>query len=59
MSAPPGSRNALSHNNLSRTSIHNSRAGTPISQQPTNFGPKPELNLAKIDKLLELDPGAI
>lgn len=63
MSAPPGPRNALSHNNnMPRSSTTNSRAGTPISRQPTppsHFGPKPELDFAKIDKLLELDPGAI
>jgi Domain of unknown function (DUF5102) len=62
MSAPPAPRNALSHNNISRSSKANSRAGTPISQQPTppsHFGPKPELDFAKIDKLLEVDPGPL
>lgn len=62
MSAPPGPRNALSHNNVPRSSINNSRAGTPISRRPSppsHFGPKPELDFAKIDKLLELDPGPI
>ncbi|KAF8238887.1 hypothetical protein L208DRAFT_1421129 [Tricholoma matsutake] len=62
MSAPPGPRNALSHNNVPRSSINNSRAGTPISRRPSppsHFGPKPELDFAKIDKLLELDPGML
>ena len=62
MSAPPGPRNAFPHNPLPRSSNNNSRAGTPIGRQPTppsHFGPKPELDFAKIDKLLELDPGGI
>jgi Domain of unknown function (DUF5102) len=60
MSAPPGPRNALPHKNMPRSSNTNSRAGTPISRQPTppsHFGLKPELDFAKIDKLLQLDPG--
>lgn len=59
MSAPPGPRNSFSQN-APPTSYHNSRAATPVSRQPTppsHFGPKPELDNAKIGKLLELDPG--
>jgi hypothetical protein len=61
MSAPPGPRNIFPHNKVPQSSNANSRAGTPISRQPTppsHFGPKPELDVAKIDKLLELDTGA-
>jgi hypothetical protein len=61
MSAPPGPRNVFPHNNVPQSSNANSRAGTPTGRQPTppsHFGPKPELDVAKIDKLLDLDTGA-
>jgi hypothetical protein len=59
MSAPPGPRNTFSQN-APPSSYNNSRAGTPVSRQPTppsHFGPKPELDNVKIEKLLELNPG--
>lgn len=64
MSAPPGPRNAFPSNSVPRSSTNNSRAGTPqpTSRQPTppsHFGPKPDLDFTKIDKLLELDPGSV
>ncbi|KAF9464351.1 hypothetical protein BDZ94DRAFT_1191017 [Collybia nuda] len=58
MSAPPGPRNSFNQN-APPTSYHNSRAATPVSRQPTppsHFGPKPELDNVKIEKLLALDP---
>ncbi|GLB34001.1 putative protein with domain of unknown function (DUF5102) [Lyophyllum shimeji] len=62
MSAPPGPRNPLHQNNIPGSSS-NSRAGTPqpIRQvtPPSHFGPKPELDHAKIQRLLELDPDTL
>lgn len=55
MSAPPGSRNP--HPNLPGQSNHNSRAGTPQPGQQgifAQFGPKPELDAGRINKLLQL-----
>ncbi|KAG6877241.1 hypothetical protein C0992_010467 [Termitomyces sp. T32_za158] len=60
MSAPPGTRNST-QNGVTSSNI-NSRAGTP---QPlagrlttsSRFGPEPQLEYSKIQKLLELDPG--
>lgn len=57
MSAPPGRRHAHAHDTGTN---HNSRSGTPqpggvnISAQ---YGEKPDLDLSKINKLLQLDPG--
>ncbi|KAF8076600.1 hypothetical protein FPV67DRAFT_1472028 [Lyophyllum atratum] len=62
MSAPPGPRNPLHQNNVPASSS-NSRAGTPQpSRQPTppsHFGPKPELDHAKIQRLLEIHPDTL
>ncbi|KAG5648887.1 hypothetical protein DXG03_000236 [Asterophora parasitica] len=62
MSAPPGPRNAL-HQHNAPASSSNSRAGTPQpARQPTpssHFGPKPELDHAKIQSLLELNPDTL
>jgi len=63
MSAPPSARNNSQQNKVS-TSTNNSRAGTPILSARSGpstisqlgLGPKPELDNAKINKLLELDP---
>ena len=58
MSAPPGSRNP--HTNLPGQSNHNSRAGTPQPGQQgifSQFGPKPELDTGRINKLLQLTTG--
>ncbi|KAF9006542.1 hypothetical protein BDQ17DRAFT_1351922 [Cyathus striatus] len=60
MSAPPGPRNHSYPDSSAPVTTQNSRAGTP---QPggqniaTQFGPKPELDMGKINKLLELDSG--
>lgn len=56
MSAPPGPRIAHVHDTGTN---HNSRSGTPqpgvnVSAQ---YGEKPELDAARINKLLQLDPG--
>ncbi|PPQ77417.1 hypothetical protein CVT25_010999 [Psilocybe cyanescens] len=56
MSAPPGSRNQYGNSTVSM-SKSNSRSGTPqLGQQGifTQFGPKPELDTARINKLLQL-----
>ncbi|KAF5387629.1 hypothetical protein D9615_000576 [Tricholomella constricta] len=62
MSAPPGPRNPLHQHNIPASS-NNSRAGTPQpSRQPTppsHFGPKPELDQAKIQNLLNLNPDTL
>lgn len=62
MSAPPGPRNPLHHNN-NPASSSNSRVGTPHPSRqttpPSHFGPKPELDRAKIQRLLELDPDTL
>jgi hypothetical protein len=58
MSAPPGSRHQ--HTNISGQSNHNSRAGTPQPGQQgifAQFGPKPELDTSRINKLLQLTSG--
>ncbi|TFK43689.1 hypothetical protein BDQ12DRAFT_731680 [Crucibulum laeve] len=58
MSAPPGSRNPPHPGTAAPATTNNSRAGTP---QPggqsvgAQFGPKPELDYTRINKLLELD----
>ncbi|KAG6868168.1 hypothetical protein C0993_006836 [Termitomyces sp. T159_Od127] len=63
MSAPPGTRNPT-QNGVTSSNI-NSRAGTPqslVGRQVTtssHFGPKPELEYSKIQKLLELDPDTL
>ena len=59
MSAPPGSRPQLGNGNGSSTKP-NSRAGTPRPGQQgifAQFGPKPELDMTRINKLLQLNPG--
>ncbi|KAG6812999.1 hypothetical protein H0H92_014930 [Tricholoma furcatifolium] len=61
MSAPPGMRNPMQQNG-SPASTSNSRAGTPQPGRQaiaSHFGPKPELDHAKIEKLLDLDPDAL
>ncbi|RDB22779.1 Uncharacterized protein C8E11.05c [Hypsizygus marmoreus] len=62
MSAPPGVRSTFPQSQAPG-STSNSRAGTPQpSRQPTppsHFGPKPELDHVKIQKLLELDPDTL
>ncbi|KAG6916711.1 hypothetical protein DXG01_005660 [Tephrocybe rancida] len=62
MSAPPGPRNSTQQNNHP-ASTNNSRAGTPQPSRPatspSHFGPKPELDHSKIQKLLELDPDSL
>ncbi|KAG6854909.1 hypothetical protein C0991_012099, partial [Blastosporella zonata] len=62
MSAPPGPRH-LAHQNTHPASTATSRAGTPQPSRqgtpPSHFGPKPELDHAKIQKLLELDPESL
>lgn len=58
MSAPPGARN-LHQVNGTHTS-QNSRSGTPQPGQQAihaQFGPKPELEMGKINKLLQLSQG--
>ncbi|KAF9057990.1 hypothetical protein BJ165DRAFT_1412047 [Panaeolus papilionaceus] len=53
MSAPPTRQNSLA-NGGTHTS-HNSRSGTPQpGQKGPQFGPKPELDMSKINKLLQL-----
>ena len=61
MSAPPVPRNAQPPNGT--VTSQNSRAGTP---QPggkggaiAQFGPKPELDMTRINKLLQLSNGAL
>ncbi|KAG6903448.1 hypothetical protein C0995_005471 [Termitomyces sp. Mi166 len=60
MSAPPGARNPIQRNGVP-SSNNNSRAGTPQPGRQaaisSHFGPKPELDYSKIQKLLELDSG--
>lgn len=61
MSAPPGPRNSMQKNNSPRSGPGGSRAGTPQPSNrqaaPSQFGPKPELDKAKISMLLGLDSG--
>ncbi|KAF5321303.1 hypothetical protein D9619_000652 [Psilocybe cf. subviscida] len=55
MSAPPGARNPHQINGTHTS--HNSRSGTPQPGQQAihaQFGPKPELEMGKINKLLQL-----
>ncbi|KAF8913749.1 hypothetical protein CPB84DRAFT_1757425 [Gymnopilus junonius] len=57
MSAPPASRPPIGKGNGSSTKP-NSRAGTPQPGQQgifAQFGPKPELDIARINKLLQLN----
>jgi len=70
MSAPPVSRNGSQISN-GHTTVHNSRAGTPVqgAGPPTTgnsrrgtvaqlgLGPKPQLDEQRIDELLSLKPG--
>lgn len=64
-SAPPGPRQPQ-HSSKSASTVNNSRVGTPRNGSPQRgnvtahqlgLGPKPELDNAKISKLLELNPG--
>ncbi|KAF8897739.1 hypothetical protein BD779DRAFT_1492273 [Infundibulicybe gibba] len=56
MSAPPGPRGAAHPPHGSTTNAQNSRSGTPQpNKPPARFGPKPELDQAKIKSLLDLD----
>lgn len=58
MSAPPGARNPHQINGTHTS--HNSRSGTPQPGQQAihaQFGPKPELEMGKINKLLQLSQG--
>jgi Domain of unknown function (DUF5102) len=65
MSAPPGARNP--QQTKASVSVNISRPGTPISANRSGastvsqlgLGPKPELDNAKINELLELDPGLL
>ncbi|KIK04642.1 hypothetical protein K443DRAFT_675660 [Laccaria amethystina LaAM-08-1] len=58
MSAPPGQRNVPHSNSTGPVSRPSSRAGTPQPGQQnilTQFGPKPELDRARMSKLLDID----
>ncbi|KAH9482768.1 hypothetical protein JR316_0004868 [Psilocybe cubensis] len=57
MSAPPGSRSQYGNNSSVSMSKSNSRSGTPQPGQQgifAQFGPKPELDTTRINKLLQL-----
>lgn len=56
MSAPPGPRNPPYPHNAPASTNNHSRASTP-QPLPSQFGPKPEIDNAKISKLLALDAG--
>jgi len=61
MSAPPAPRPQVGNGSGSNTKP-NSRAGTPQPGQQgifTQFGPKPELETARINKLLQLSPESL
>ncbi|KAF8165500.1 hypothetical protein B0H34DRAFT_689394 [Crassisporium funariophilum] len=57
MSAPPGPRNGQFPNGAGTSSNHGSRAGTPKpgAHGSGQFGPRPELDTARIEKLLRLN----
>ncbi|KAG5728503.1 hypothetical protein E4T56_gene19497 [Termitomyces sp. T112] len=62
MSAPPGTRNMIQQNGTT-SSNSNSRAGTPQpgrqAATSSHFGPRPELDHLRIQKLLELDSDSL
>ena len=58
MSAPPTQHNT-SYSNGGPNTNHHSRAGTPKpGAQAAHFGPKPEVDMTRINKLLQLNTGA-
>lgn len=62
MSAPPGGRNQHPNinNGAGSNTRSNSRAGTPVPSQHgvySHLGPKPELDMNRINKLLQLSHG--
>ncbi|KAI0065936.1 hypothetical protein BV25DRAFT_1610559 [Artomyces pyxidatus] len=63
MSAPPVPRNAPQAENGTSSSLHSSRAGTPVQSAPRKgvisqlgLGPKPQLDERKIQELLSVAP---
>ncbi|KAJ3518056.1 hypothetical protein NLJ89_g83 [Agrocybe chaxingu] len=62
MSAPPAGPRDQRYPNGGNSSNHNSRAGTPQPGQQgkfAQFGPKPELDMSRINKLLQLTPESL
>jgi Domain of unknown function (DUF5102) len=58
MSAPPTQHNS-SYSNGGPNTNHHSRAGTPKpGAQAAHLGPKPEVDMTRINKLLQLNSGA-
>jgi len=58
MSAPPAHHSSYSNGGGPNVN-HPSRAGTPKpGAQGARFGPKPELDMARINKLLQMNAGA-
>lgn len=60
MSAPPTQHNSSFSNGVGPNVNHHSRAGTPKPGVPaTHLGPKPEVDMTRINKLLQLNTGAL
>ena len=59
MSAPPVHHHNSYSNSGGPSVNHLPRTGTPKPEPQAHFGPKPELDMARINKLLQLNPGAV
>ena len=60
MSAPPTPHNGSFPNGVGPNVSHQSRTGTQKpGAQASHFGPKPEVDMTRINKLLQLNTGAL
>jgi hypothetical protein len=60
MSAPPSAQNSSFLNGAGPNVNHHSRAGSQKpGSQSTHLGPKPEVDMTRINKLLQLNTGAL